>query len=97
MAGSVLGVLSAPKNLLAFTDKYGLELHSELDDFADSLSSAKSGIADIVIPPGSHLIGKSARDLWMRKFHGIYLVALPRARETLREVADILMLPFEAS
>ena len=96
VAGSVLGVLSAPKNLLAFTDKYGLELHSELDDFADSLSSAKSGIADIVIPPGSHLIGKSARDLWMRKTYGIALVALHRAGETLREGDDIRNMPFEA-
>ena len=95
-AGSVLGVLSSPKNLLAFTEKYGLELLSELDTFSDSLSSAKSGIADIVIPPGSHLIGKSARDLWMRKTYGIALVALHRDGETLVEGDDIRNLPFEA-
>lgn len=94
--GSVLGVLAEPGNLLAFTEKYALDLHSELDTFADSLSSAKSGIADIVIPPGSHLIGKSARDLWMRKTYGIALVALHRSGETLREGEDIRNLPFEA-
>ena len=94
--GSVLGVLAAPKNLLAFTEKYGLELHSELDAFADSLSTAKSGIADVVIPPGSHLIGKSACDLWLRKTYGTALVALHRNGETLREGDDIRNLPFEA-
>ncbi len=95
-AGSVLGVLAEPGNLLSFTEKYALELHSELDTFADSLSSAKSGIADVVIPPGSHLIGKSARDLWMRKTYGIALIALHRGGETLREGEDIRNLPFEA-
>ncbi|MCW8924447.1 MAG: SLC13 family permease [Gammaproteobacteria bacterium] len=94
-AGSVLGVLAAPKNLLAFTEKYGLELHSELDTFADSLSAGKSGIADIVIPPGSNLIGKSACDLWMRKTYGIALVALHRDGETMREGDDIRTEPFQ--
>ena len=95
-AGSVLGVLAEPGNLLALTEKYALDLRSELDTFADSLSSAKSGIADVVIPPGSTLIGKTARDLWMRKTYGIALVALHRDGETLREGEDIRNLPFKA-
>lgn len=95
-AGSVLGVLAAPENLQAFAKEYGLEPRSELTAFSDTLSSAKSGIADIVIPPGSHLIGKSACDLWMRKTYGIALVALHRNGETLREGDDIRSLPFKA-
>ncbi|HEB81570.1 MAG TPA: SLC13 family permease [Gammaproteobacteria bacterium] len=95
-ANSVLGILSAPKNLLNFVEKYGLELRSELQTFADALSSSKSGIADIVIPPGSSLIGKSARDLWMRKTYGIAMVALHRDGKTLREGDDIRNLPLEA-
>ncbi len=95
-ASSVLGVLAAPKNLLTFVEKYGLELRSELQTFTDALSSAKSGIADIVIPPGSTLIGKSARDLWMRKTYGIAMVALHRDGKTLREGDDIRNLPLEA-
>lgn len=92
---TVLGILAAPKNLLALTEKYGLELRSELQTFTETLSSAKSGIADIVIPPGSSLIGKSARDLWMRKTYGIAMVALHRDGETLREGDDIRNLPLE--
>jgi di/tricarboxylate transporter len=93
---TVLGILAAPKNLLALTEKYGLELRSDLQTFTETLSSAKSGIADIVIPPGSSLIGKSARDLWMRKTYGIAMVALHRDGETLREGDDIRNLPLEA-
>ncbi|VAW52198.1 Transporter, sodium/sulfate symporter family [hydrothermal vent metagenome] len=95
-ANTVLGILSAPKNLLALTEKYGLELRSELQTFTDTLSSAKSGIADVVIPPSSSLIGKSARDLWMRKTYGVAMVALHRDGETLREGDDIRNLPLEA-
>ncbi len=95
-ANAVLGVLSAPNNLLAFVEKYNLDLRSELQTFSDSLSSSKSGIADVVIPPGSHLIGKSARDLWMRKTYGIAMVALHRDGDTLREGDDIRNLPLEA-
>jgi di/tricarboxylate transporter len=95
-AHSILGVLAAPKNLLAFVEKHSLELRSELETFTDALSSAKSGIADIVVPPGSTLIGKSARDLWMRKTYGIAMVALHRNGETLREGDDIRNLPMEA-
>lgn len=95
-ANTVLGILAAPKNLLALTEKYGLELRSELQTFTETLSSAKSGIADIVIPPSSSLIGKSARDLWMRKTYGAALVALYRDGETLREGDDIRNMPLEA-
>ncbi|MDH5735429.1 MAG: SLC13 family permease, partial [Gammaproteobacteria bacterium] len=94
--GSVLGVLASPNNLLAFAEKYKLELRTELETFADSLSASKSGIADIVIPPGSALIGKSARDLWMRKTYGIAMVALHRDGETLVEGEDIRNLPLKA-
>ena len=95
-ADTVLGILAAPKNLLAFVENHNLVLRSELQTFTDALSSAKSGIADIVIPPGSSLIGKSARDLWMRKTYGVAMVALHRNGETLREGDNIRNLPLEA-
>ncbi len=95
-ANTVLGILAAPKNLLAFVENHKLVLRSELQTFTDALSSAKSGIADIVIPPRSSLIGKSARDLWMRKTYGIAMVALHRNGETLREGDNIRNLPLEA-
>ncbi len=95
-ANSVLAILSAPKNLLAFVDQYGLELRSELRTFSDSLSTEKVGIADVVIPPGSAIIGKSARDLWMRKTYSIAMVALYRNGKTLREGDNIRNMPLEA-
>jgi len=95
-AGMVLGVVAAEKNINKFVEKYALRLRNELRSFTESLSSAKAGIADVVIPPSSQLIGKSARDVWMRKTYGLALVALHRGGETLREGDNIRELPFEA-
>lgn len=95
-AGMVLGVVAAEKNINNFVTKYGLRLRGELRTFAESLSSEKAGIAEIVIPPGSQLIGKSARDVWMRKTYGLALVALHRNGETMREGDNIRELPFKA-
>jgi len=95
-AGNVLGIMAAPKNLQAFVERYGLDLRKSIRSFTEVLASTKAGIADIVIPPGSGLIGKSARDVWMRKVYGIALVALHRDGETLREGDGIRDLPLQA-
>jgi di/tricarboxylate transporter len=49
----------------------------------DLLSNLKAGIAEVVISPGSSLIGKSARDVWMRKKYGLSLLAIHRGDEII--------------
>ncbi|HHJ17129.1 MAG TPA: SLC13 family permease [Gammaproteobacteria bacterium] len=95
-AGMVLGIVAAPKNIDNFVEKYGLKKRRELRTFTESLSSSKAGIAELVIPPGSQLIGKSARDIWMRKTYGLALVALHRNGETIREGDNVREMPFMA-
>ncbi|UCH38730.1 MAG: SLC13 family permease, partial [Gammaproteobacteria bacterium] len=93
---SSLGVLCSPEHLKDFVDKYGLNIQKGLRVFSEALSSAQAGIAEIVIPPGSALIGKSALDLWMRKTYGIAMVALHRDGETMMEGEHIREIPLEA-
>ncbi|VAW79752.1 Transporter, sodium/sulfate symporter family [hydrothermal vent metagenome] len=95
-AGMVLGIVAAEKNIHRFVEEYSLRLRNELRSFSESLSAAKGGIAEVVIPPGSQLLGKSARDIWMRKTYGMALVGLHRNGETMREGDNIRDLPFEA-
>jgi di/tricarboxylate transporter len=67
----------------------------ELEMFADALIPSKSGIAELVIPPGSQLIGKTARELWMRKTYGLSLLAINRGGETIiREGGGVRDTPF---
>ncbi len=95
-AGMVLGVVADPGDLAHFVEKYRLKKRDELRTFADSLAANKAGVAEVVIPPGSKLIGKSARDLWMRKTYGLAMIGLHRNGETLREGDNIRSLPFQA-
>ncbi len=96
IAGMVLGIVADPVDLDHFVDKYGLEQRDRLRTFAETLSPRKSGIAEVLIPPGSNLIGKSARDVWMRKTCGLAMLGLHRNGKTLREGDDIRNMPFHA-
>ena len=95
-AGMVLGVVADPHDLAHFIEKYGLKKRRELRSFAEALAATKAGIAEVLIPPGSNLIGKSARDVWMRKTYGLAMIGLHRNGETLREGDDIRNIPFQA-
>jgi len=92
----VLGVVADPDVLNEFVTKYGLKKRKSLRSFSDSLAPSKAGIAEIVIPPSSTLIGKSACDLWMRKTYGIAMIGLHRNGKTMREGEDIRNIPFQA-
>jgi di/tricarboxylate transporter len=51
----------------------------------------------VVIPPGSNLIGKTARDVWMRKSYGLSLMALNRGGDTItREGGGVRDTAFKA-
>jgi di/tricarboxylate transporter len=93
---STLGVLCSPAHLKDFVDNYGLVIQKGLKVFSEVLASTQAGIAEIVIPPGSSLIGKTALGIWMRKSYGLAMVALHRDGETMFEGESIRDIPFES-
>jgi di/tricarboxylate transporter len=95
-SGMILGVIADPKNLNQFAEKGDLKVFKQLKTFSEDLSTEKTGIAEVVIPPGSTLIGKSARDVWMRKTYGLAMIGLHRDGETLREGDDIRNMALKA-
>lgn len=95
-AEAVLGIIGSPYAIQVFVDSFGLKLRKELVNFTEALSSAKAGIAEIVIPPSSSLVGKSARDVWMRKTYGLSLLAILRGGETVREGDGVRDLQLQA-
>lgn len=95
-ANSVLGVMGSPAAVQAFVDKYQLLERNDLETFTESLAATKAGIAEVVIPPSSTLIGKSAHDVWMRKTYGISMLALHRGGETFREGEGVRDMPLQA-
>ena len=94
-AGTTLGILASPVALSRFADEFGLTSRTQIRTFVDELSPLTSGIAELVIPPNSTLVGSSARDVWMRKTYGIALVALHRGGETFREGDGVRRMAFQ--
>jgi len=80
-----LAVMGSTAAIERFSQEAGCELLIELDVFSDTLSHAKAGIAEVVIPPNSHLIGKTVTDVAMRKTYGLSVLAIHRGKETIRE------------
>jgi di/tricarboxylate transporter len=95
-AGMVLGILASKIHIETLVEKYQLKKRSRLRTFTESLSPSKAGIAEVVIPPGSKLIGKTAKEIWLRKTYGLSLIALHRGGETLHSGDKIRSLPFQA-
>ncbi len=93
-AGMVLGILAATNRLDKFVDRFKLKRRAKLRSFAELLAPTKAGIAEVVIPPGSDLVGNSARDVWLRKVYGLGLIALHRDGETLRAGDNIRNISF---
>ncbi len=69
-----------------FAEPYGLEILPGLDVFADDFAATESGVAEVVIPPGSSVIGQSPIDLRLRQTHGLSILAIHRGEETLSHV-----------
>jgi len=76
--GAILGILGTEAAAQAFVSSHNLKIKPDLETFAEALVPSKAGIAEVVIPPGSTLVGKSARDIWMRKTYGLSLLAIHR-------------------
>ena len=95
--GARLALLGTREALDHFASEHRLRVRPELDRFSEVLIPTRAGIAEVVIPPGSKLIGQSARDLWLRKTYGLSLLAIHRGGQTLsREGEGVRDVPLES-
>jgi len=94
--GMALGVLATSDYLNALLEAIGAEPKKDLEAFSDMLATTHAGIAEVVIPPGSSLIGQSAVDVWMRKSYGMAIMAINRGGEMMREGTGVRDTPFQA-
>lgn len=84
-SGAYLAVLGAAEALDAFVDATGVRPRRDLKVFRGAMAPAKSGIAELVIAPGSRLVGKTVTDVAMRRTYGLSVLRLQRGEETIRE------------
>ncbi|MDP5218557.1 SLC13 family permease [Ruegeria sp. 2205SS24-7] len=81
-----LAILGRQRVIHQMVEEGGFILHDDLDVFAEDYAATKSGVAEMVIPPGSAVIGKCAHDLVFRKTYGASLLAIHRDEETMSYV-----------
>ena len=95
-AGAHLALMASNAHMDNLIQANKLIRHDRLKAFAEVLAPTRAGIAEIVIPPDSELIGKSARDVWMRKQYGLSTLAIHRRGVTLHKGEGVRDLPLEA-
>ncbi|MGD8809875.1 MAG: SLC13 family permease, partial [Gammaproteobacteria bacterium] len=76
LAPATLAVIAQPEALKRFAEAGNLTIRPKLKDFRHLLARAIAGIAEIVIPPDSNVIGKTVRDLRMRMTYGLSLLSI---------------------
>ncbi len=81
---TVVAFIGGSDEIGEFAVRQRVKIRADLSQFADILAPVHAGVAEIVLPPGSKLIGKTMADIRMRKTYGISVLALHRGGETRR-------------
>lgn len=93
-APASIAVIAEHEDLKRFIAAGQLLSRPKLRDFRYLLARAIAGIAQIVVPPDSDIIGKTVRELRLRKTHGLGLLSIIRAGEPI--VSGLQTVPFQA-
>ncbi|MGC3940841.1 SLC13 family permease [Roseobacter sp. EG26] len=98
-----LAIIGSRPAVAEFAARFKLKIRPELDVFVEEFAQTNAGVAELVIPPDSKLVGKSPRDLLLRKTYGLSLMAIHRGEDTLSHVktadhepTQIGLVPFQA-
>ncbi len=84
--GCLLALSGSREAMNAAATAFGFQgRENDLSHFAESLNPGQAGISEMVIPPGSQLIGRSLRDIRMRKSYGLSVLAIHRGEEVIKE------------
>ncbi len=91
---ATLAIIAQPDKLKEFVEKSGVKLRPKLREFRHLLARSIAGIAEILVPPDSGVIGQTAKDMHFRMTYGLSLLSVVRAGEAITDkVAEI---PFAA-
>lgn len=88
-----LALLGSKEDIQKFAQDFGLQLKEEFEVFQDFENPEKAGFAEVVIPPRSDFIGKSIRQLAIRKnFNVEPIMVFSQGREVKGDFSDRKMM-----
>lgn len=82
-APATLAVIGQPKELRQFIAANGLRMRPKLVEFRHLLARSIAGVAEIIVPPDSKLVGRTVRDISMRMAYGLSLLSIYRRDTSL--------------
>ncbi len=89
-ASATLAIIAQPDKLKEFVADAGLILRPKLLEFRHLLARSIAGIAEVLVPPDSSLIGHNAKDLHFRMTYGLSLLSIVRhGRAITNKVATV--------
>ncbi len=81
--GTVLGVMGSREQVGEFALSHHLRLQPRLRTFGNLFNPTRAGISEVVIPPGSRLIGQTIGEARLRQRFGISVLAINRRDEII--------------
>ncbi len=87
--GDILLVKGDAQSAAAFAASRHLAFREEGEDTADILFNRSSGLAEVMIPPRSALIGQQVFEGMITESGDLMIVAVQRQGQTIREVATL--------
>ena len=81
--GTILGVMGTRAQVGEFALANECRVQPRLRTFGGLFNSSRAGISEVVIPPGSKLIGKSIADAHLRTRYGISVLAVNRRHDII--------------
>ncbi len=82
-ADSEIAIMGRRDAVYSFAEEYGLEIKNQMDVFAELLSPGSAGIAEVVIPPDSSIIGKTAREIALRRRYDATILTVFRVDDVI--------------
>jgi len=83
--GTILGVMGKRNEVGRYALEMQCRVQPRLRTFGGLFNPSRAGISEVVIPPGSRLVGQSAGETRLRKRYGISVLAINRRGEILTE------------
>ena len=88
--GTEMAIMGRRQAVMDFAKDYSLRVKNDMDVFSEVLSASSAGIAEVVIPPDSALIGNTVREVELRKRFGATVLAVFRADDVIdRDIPEI--------
>ncbi|MBT8068989.1 MAG: SLC13 family permease [Gammaproteobacteria bacterium] len=83
--GTILGVMGTRDVVGRFALDYHCRLQPRVKTFGGLFNPSRAGISEIVIPPGSKMIGQTIGEARLRKRYGISVLAINRRGKIINE------------